>query len=147
METKAEPLVTEQTFHAPVEEVWKAITDKDQMRRWFFETMEDFEPEPGFETQFNVRAEGNDYLHLWKVTEVIPGRRIVYNWKYGGIPGDSFVTWELSDTTDGTKLKHTHEGTETFPQDNPVFGRDIGQAAWRYFICERLKEFLEQQDA
>ena len=57
MDMNADPIVVEQTFNAPMAVVWKAITDKDQMRRWFFKTMTDFEPEIGFETQFNVRSE------------------------------------------------------------------------------------------
>ena len=72
MDMNAEPIVVEQTFNAPVKAVWKAITDKDQMRQWFFETMIDFDPESGFETQFNVRCEDRDYSHLWKVTDVVP---------------------------------------------------------------------------
>lgn len=51
-----------------------------------------------------------DYLHLWRVKEVVPQKRIVYEWRYGGVPGNSTVTWELSETPEGTKLKLTHEG-------------------------------------
>ena len=57
MAKKAEPIVVEQAFHAPVEVVWNAITDKIQMRQWFFETINDFDPVPGSETQFNVRVQ------------------------------------------------------------------------------------------
>ena len=147
MGKNAEPIVVEQAFHAPVDVVWNAITDKIQMRQWFFETINDFDPVPGSETQFNVRVQDQDYTHLWKVTEVIPKRRIAYSWRYGGYPGDSFVVWDLSETTNGTKLKFTHKGHETFPQDNPVFSRESGQAGWHYFICERLKAFVEQQNS
>ncbi len=147
MDMNAEPIVVEQTFNAPVKAVWKAITDKDQMRQWFFETMIDFDPESGFETQFNVRCEDRDYSHLWKVTDVVPEKRIAYDWRYGGYPGNSTVLWELSETPNGTKLKLTHEGHETFPQDDPVFSRDSGQSGWDWFICESLKAFLERQSA
>ena len=75
--------------------------------------------------------------------EVIPESRIVYEWRYGGYPGNSTVTWELSETADGTTLKFTHSGVETFPQDNPVFKRETGVAGWRYLIEESLKAFLE----
>ena len=141
------PVVVEQTFNAPMEVVWKAITDKDQMRQWFFETMTDFEPELGFETQFNVRCEDRDYPHLWKVTDVAPGRRIAYDWRYGGYPGVSKVVWEVSEKPNGTKLKLTHQGHETFPQDDPVFSRESGQAGWEYFLHESLKAFLERQSS
>lgn len=143
MGTRAEPIVVEQTYSAPVSVVWRAITGRDQMRQWFFEPMIDFRPEVGFESQFSVQYEGQDYLHQWKVTDVVPGRKIAYDWRYGGFPGDSSVTWELSETVNGTKLRLTHQGHETFPQDNPAFRRESCQAGWDYFVRERLTAFLE----
>ena len=110
MDMKADPIVVEQTFNTPIAVVWKAITNMDQMRQWFFETMIDFEPEVGFRTRFNVRVEDRDYLHQWKVTDVVSERSIVYDWRYGGFSGNSSVTWELSETPNGTKLKLTHTG-------------------------------------
>ena len=133
MNANAEPIVVEQVYEAPVHVVWKAITDKDQMHQWFFEPMVDFRPEAGFETQFSVGFEGQDYIHQWRVTEVIPERRIAYDWRYGGFAGSSSVIWELSETPSGTKLKLTHEGHETFPQENPAFTRESCQAGWDYF--------------
>jgi len=55
--------------------VWKAITDKDQMKQWYFDTIDDFKPEVGFQTQFKVRNGNKDYLHIWKVTEVETGKK------------------------------------------------------------------------
>ena len=140
------PIVVEQTYDAPIEVVWKAITDKDQMRQWFFKPMTEFEPEIGFETQFDVRCEGKDYLHLWKVTDVVPQKRISYQWRYGGYPGDSSVTWELSEGRDGTKLLLTHAGHETI-QGDPIFSRESGVAGWSYFLHDSLKAFLEERDS
>lgn len=34
----------ERTYHAPVEKVWKAITDKNEINQWYFE-LEEFSPE------------------------------------------------------------------------------------------------------
>jgi uncharacterized protein YndB with AHSA1/START domain len=144
MSATAGPIVVEQSYGAPVPVVWSAITDKDQMRQWFFEPMIDFRPEIGFETQFNVRLEDQDYLHQWRVTYVDPGRTLAYDWRYGGFPGSSSVVWELSETPGGTRLKFTHEGYETFPQDNPSFTRESCQAGWDYFLGVRLKAFLER---
>ena len=141
------PVVAEQIFNVPVEVVWKAITDTDQMRQWFFEPMTQFKAEPGFETQFVVHCEGTDYLHVWKVTEVVPLKRISYSWRYGGFPGHSTVVWVLSETPHGTRLVLTHEGGESFPQDNPVFSREAGQRGWDYFLCESLKNFLARSCA
>jgi uncharacterized protein YndB with AHSA1/START domain len=145
MSNDTDPIVVEQIYPTSIAAVWKAITDKDQMRQWFFEPMTEFQPEPGFETEFNVHHEGRDYLHQWRITDVVPEEKIVYNWKYGGYPGDSTVVWELSETPDGTKLVLTHQTHEPFSQDDPVFSRESGVAGWNYFIRESLKAFLERQ--
>ena len=140
---RAEPIIVEETYAAPVEAVWQAITDKNQMRRWYFETINDFEPEVGFETKFDVECEGQVFPHHWKVFEAVPEKKIAYHWRFGGYEGTSIVTWELSKSPEGTHLKLTHEGCETFPQDNPVFSRESGVAGWRYFLRESLKQFLD----
>ena len=46
------PIVIQQAYNASIAVVWKAITDRGQMRQWFFEQITDFEPVIGFETQF-----------------------------------------------------------------------------------------------
>ncbi len=136
------PIVVQHTYDAPLAVVWDAITNKDQMRQWFFETMTDFQPRVGFETKFDVECEGQIFPHLWKITEVVPETRIVYDWRYGGYPGESAVTWEPSETPEGTKLTLTHSRQETFPQDNPIFSRENGEAGWGYLLHESLKDFL-----
>ena len=139
------PIVVEQDFEAPISVVWKAITDQQQMPSWFFDTIEEFRPEIGFEARFNVHAEGRDFLHVWRVREVVPEQKLVYGWRYEGIPGDSTVRWELTETPTGSKLVFTHENHEPFPQDDPVFTREAGEEAWDYFIRNTLKAFVEEQ--
>ena len=137
------PVIIERSFNAPVETVWKAITDVDSMKQWYFATLDSFKPEVGFETQFNVRHDEKDYLHIWKVTEVVPGKKITYNWKLGGRPGDSFVTFELFVEGNKTKLKLTHKGLETFaPESNPDLARGNFVQGWTHF-SSALKQFVE----
>src|SRR5438094_3315766 len=88
-------IVIERSFNAPVARVWKALTDVDQMRVWYFD-LKEFKPQVGFEFEFIVEHEGAKYHHLCRVTEVIPEKRIAYTWRYKGEPGDSLVTFELS---------------------------------------------------
>ncbi|MEP3478599.1 MAG: SRPBCC family protein [Fuerstiella sp.] len=137
-----EPHLLKQTFETPLARVWKAITDPEQMRQWFFDAIEGFEPKAGFETKFNVECEGRNFFHLWKVTEVVPEKRIVYRWRYHGYPGDSTVSWELSETVAGTKLLFTQVFHEPYPQDDPMFSREAGRKGWEYFIDGSLPEFL-----
>ncbi len=139
------PVVVEQSFGASVETVWNAITDVDQMRRWYFENIPAFKPEIGFETQFTVQSQGRDFPHLWKVTEVVPLQKIEYNWKYDGYPGDSFVVFELFEQNDLTKLRLTTRVVESFPEDIPEFKRESCMDGWTYLINQSLRDFLAQR--
>ncbi|MDP4240053.1 MAG: SRPBCC domain-containing protein [Bacteroidota bacterium] len=138
------PVIIEQTYKASVSQLWKALTDVTQMKKWYFETLNTFQPEIGFETEFLVNTNDKNYLHKWKVTEVIPEKKITCRWKFGGYPGESFVTFEISTEKNLTKLRLTDVGIESFPQDNPDFSRESCIEGWNYFICKQLKEFLDR---
>ncbi len=139
----AEAVVIERTFNAPIARVWKALTDVEEMRQWYFD-LKEFTPEVGFEFEFVVEHEGMKYHHLCKVTEVIPQKKIAYTWRYKGEPGDSLVTFELSADGNKTKLRLTHEGLETFPK-TPAYARKNFEAGWTGIGTE-LEQFLEGQD-
>ncbi|WP_114749718.1 SRPBCC family protein [Pleomorphovibrio marinus] len=142
MKDKDKPVVIEQTFEVSIDRLWKALTELKQMRLWFFENIEAFEPNVGFETRFIVENESRVFPHLWRITEVEPGKRITYNWKYEGYAGNSFVTFELSGGDDCSKLTLTHQITESFPQDIPEFRRESCEEGWKWFIKQRLKDYL-----
>lgn len=140
----AEGVALERTFNAPVGRVWKALTDVEEMRQWYFE-LEEFRPEVGFEFEFIVEHEGRKYHHLCRVTEVVPERKIAYTWRYKGEPGNSLVTFELVPEGNQTKLQLTHDGLETFP-DTPSFARKNFEAGWTSITAE-LEQFLERSAA
>jgi len=137
-----EPIIVEQSFSVQPDEVWQAVTDPSLMRQWYFEQIEDFRPEVGFETQFDIEVNGRIFRHQWKVTEVFPGESITYTWRYEGFPGLGATEWKLSKTAAGTKLVLISTGIESFSQDIPEFTRKSGQAGWEYFIQQRLPSFL-----
>jgi len=137
------PVIVEQRFRTSVEELWKAITELDQMTQWFFENIPSFRPEVGFQTKFNVKTPERDFMHLWKLTEVEPLKKITYHWTYPDYPGDGYVTFELSEESDQTLLRLTAKGMETFPQDIPEFSRESCIGGWEYFINQRLKDYLD----
>jgi uncharacterized protein YndB with AHSA1/START domain len=138
-----EALVLERTFDAPVIAVWKALTNVDEMCRWYFD-LKEFRPEPGFEFQFVVEHEGHMYNHRCKITEVIPQKKIAYTWRYEGHAGDSLVTFELFAEGARTKLKLTHEGLKTFPS-LPSFARKNFEGGWTH-LSASLKDFVENAD-
>lgn len=138
-----EPYVIERIYNAPAEKVWQAITDKNQMKQWYFD-LEEFRPEVGFEFRFNADCDGQDYLHLCRVTEVIPGKKIAYTWRYPDYEGNSEVTWELFPEGEKTRLRLTHTGLESFPQNDPNFTKESFSGGWTHFIGTALPGFLEK---
>jgi len=137
----AEAVVIERTFNAPPERIWKAITEVEQMKHWYFD-LKEFKPEMGFEFQFSVEHEGFTYAHHCKIKEVILGKKLVYSWRYEGYEGDSQVTFELFAEGNQTRLKLTHEGLESFPKI-PAFARTNFRQGWTQIIGSSLKEYVE----
>jgi uncharacterized protein YndB with AHSA1/START domain len=141
---KNEPFVIERTLNAPVQKVWEAITDKQKMKQWYFD-LSDFKPEIGFEFSFPGKGnEDQQYMHLCKITKVEPAKLLQYSWRYRDYAGKSLVTFELFPEGDATRLKLTHQGLETFPQDTKDFAKESFVAGWTYLIGKSIKEFVEQ---
>lgn len=141
---KPQPFVIERTYKAPVALVWKAISDKDEMKKWYFD-LDAFKPEPGFEFQFAGKGQqGEEYIHVCKVTEAIEQKKLSYSWTYKGYEGYSEVSFELfAEGPDTTHVKLTHTGLETFPANNPDFAKESFAAGWTELIGTLLKNFLE----
>jgi len=138
-------VVIQRTYNAPIERVWKAITDIDQMKQWYMPGLSDFRPEVGFETSFTAGKKDELWLHVWKITEVVPNKRISYEWRYPGFPGNSLVTFELQAAGDGTQITLTHTGLETFEGDkNPSLAPHNFNTGWTSLIGTQLKEFVEK---
>lgn len=140
---KTEPVTKEVIINAPVSRVWKAVTDKNEMKNWYFD-LKEFNPEVGFEFRFYGGPPERQYLHICEITEVIPEKKLTYSWRYDGFPGKSFVTFELFDEGENTRLKLTHSGLETFPSDNPDFAKESFAEGWNQIIGTNIKEYLEK---
>ena len=140
----SKPIVVEQSFPVTPETVWRAITKPNLMRLWYFEQIEDFRPEVGFETQFDIEVNGRIFRHRWKVTEVVPGSSITYDWRYEGFPGVGATKWNLSKSGEGARLVLISTGIESFSQDIPEFTRERAEAGWEYFIQQKLDECLNR---
>ncbi len=137
-------LLIEQEFNAPTEIVWRAITEKEFMKKWYFD-ISDFKLEVGYKFHFEGGQKGKRYVHVCEVLEVIPLKKLRYSWKYKGYTGLSSITFELYTVDEKTRVKLIHQGIETFT--NPDFIRENFVIGWKYLIQESLKEFLENGKA
>lgn len=139
---KNEPIVIERLFQAPVSKVWKALTDKHEMKKWYFD-LADFEPRTGFTFSFKGGPDPEtQYLHLCEITEAIHEQKLSYSWRYEGYAGNSMVTFELFEQGDSTLLKLTHSGIETFPTENADFAIQNFVEGWNQIIHTSLNDYL-----
>ena|SRR5690606_34323198 len=136
-----EPFVIEQVYDVPPEKVWNAITSKDEMKQWYFD-IERFEPEVGFNFSFTgTGTDGTVYVHHCRITHVEKFRRLRYSWAYENRPGMSYVTFELFPEGEGTRLRLTHEGLETF-QGGGDFSKESFAAGWTEITGKLLRGYL-----
>jgi uncharacterized protein YndB with AHSA1/START domain len=127
---------------AKIGDVWKAITEKECMKLWYFE-LTDFKPEVGFTFEFMGKTDdGVEYNHLCEITELEFEKKLTYSWQYEGYEGLSFVTFLLISNGNKTILHFNHKGLKSFPANNPHFAVHNFEEGWNYFINESLPDFL-----
>jgi len=139
------PIIEEEVLKASIQQVWNALTRHEEMVQWYFDNIPAFQAEVGFTTQFVIENEGRTFTHLWEVTEVVPLRRISYNWKYTEYDGDSFITFELIQLQEGVMVRAIMTVLADYPDDIPEFDPESGRQGWHYFLGLRLKEYLETE--
>jgi len=116
-ETRTELRIT-RTLAVPREKVFRAWTDPEALKRWFF-------PKDGFETNvpsFDLAVggryriemkspEGKVHIVTGAYREVRPPERLVFTWKWENAPeeGESLVTVELYDRGGRTDLVLRHD--------------------------------------
>jgi uncharacterized protein YndB with AHSA1/START domain len=119
MTAVAEKLVVTRRFKAPVERVYAAWTDAEQMKRWFAPgdmTVPVAEADVREGGRYRVQMSEGDGDCEFHTTggvyrEVQPNRRLVFTWQWEGSDLETLVTVEFrSLSTNETELTLTHEG-------------------------------------
>ena len=137
-------VVIKQRVNAPVDKVWKAITDRSLMKDWYFD-IADFSTDLNSEFSFYGSEEKNKHQHHGEILEVIPNEKLKYTWSYPQITKDkTIVKWNLQDEGDKTLVILTHKGLENFEHLGENFSKDSFDKAWTEIVSIKLKNFIEQ---
>ncbi|MDX1670832.1 MAG: SRPBCC domain-containing protein [Balneolaceae bacterium] len=103
------------TIQTGSEEIWKALTEKNLLERWFnpggegWSTEADFKPEEGNSYRITmISPEGERYLHEGEFREVIPRKKLVFTWNSDAVK-DTIVTILIDEVGDETEVKLIHE--------------------------------------
>lgn len=145
VDTLENSIQVENVFNTTVSNAWKALTDINEMRKWYF-NLDEFLPQMGFEFKFLAGNDEKKYMHLCKVVEAAENKTISYSWRYEGYEGSTIVRFELIDLGDKTKITLKHTGVETLPKSNPDFARENFIGGWNYFIMEALKKYFDSRE-
>lgn len=131
-------------INAPAGKVWNALTDKNEMKSWYFD-IQDFVLETGKEFNFYEPGEAKKYHHQCKILEIIPNQKLKHTWAYPELSeAVTTVTWEMQEEDTGTLLTLTHENTDGFDGLGENFSKESFTEGWNGIIGQSLKEYLEK---
>lgn len=136
-----QPIIKEITVNAPISKVWKAITEKDQLAKWFH-TSNDYIFEEGRTFHMDAMHEGKNYLHTLTITKIEPEKKLGLDWFIDGDCGITHVLYELKAEGDKTLVKVTHSGFDKYgtEAENNREGYNVG---WDHVLNTLLKEYVE----
>src|SRR5262245_26747485 len=131
--TEARSVVVERDIPFPPEKIWRALTQPHLIEEWLMKN--DFKPVVG--QDFNLRAD-------WgavdcRVLAVEPNKTLSYTWAAYGL--DSVVTWTLTPTSKGTRLRMEQSGFR--PDQRQAYGG--AKAGWPQFFAS-LEQVLARMD-
>ncbi|WP_027380748.1 SRPBCC family protein [Chryseobacterium daeguense] len=137
------PIIIEYKVNAPTEKVWKALTDKNEMKSWYFD-IADFDLWVGKMFNFYEPGEEKKFHHVAEILEIIPNQKLKHTWSYPKFSDlKSTVTWELQPEEDQTIIKLTHDDIDNFKDLGDSFSRDSFTEGWNGIIGQSLKPYLE----
>ncbi|NHB68629.1 SRPBCC family protein [Perlabentimonas gracilis] len=121
--------------------VWQALTDKSQMKEWYFD-IADFELRAGAIFNFYEPGGENLFHHRCQIIEIIPKTKLAHTWSHPShSKGVSTVTWLLSEVNGITEVTLKHEGIENFADAGPEFAPENYQMGWEG-LMSALKNYI-----
>lgn len=154
LEITAEPgtqeIVMTRVFDAPLERVFNAYSDPDQIKKWYggklFETIIDkYIPRTGGEWRIIQKDANGEYAFHGSIHELAPNERIIQTFEYEGLPEPGHVALETAKFTneDGkTRVTVTSVFQSVADRDGMIAsGMETGAtAAW-----DALAEIVESE--
>jgi uncharacterized protein YndB with AHSA1/START domain len=134
-------------IEAPVELVWRMITEPDQVVRWFADGI-DLEATPGYQGSMTFRPESGGVVEVPITVESVEApHRFTYRWNHPdgtvATPANSMlVEFTLTPEDGGTRLRVVETGHDGqgWPQDQQDAYADDHNDGWSHHLgrLERL---------
>ncbi|MEC3875287.1 SRPBCC family protein [Chryseobacterium salviniae] len=137
------PIIIEQKVNAPAEKVWGALTNRNEMKIWYFD-IPDFIPEVGAVFNFYEPGDERKYHHQAEILEIIPEKKLRHTWFYPEFSDQkTTVTWELEPQAESTLIRLIHENINGFNDLGENFSEKAFNEGWTQIIEQSLKRYLE----
>jgi uncharacterized protein YndB with AHSA1/START domain len=136
--TETRSVVVEREIPFPPEKVWRALTQPHLIEEWLMKN--DFMPVVNH--RFNLRKDPQPDLSIvidCQVLVVEPNTTLSYTWAAFGL--ESVVTWTLTPTRTGTRLRMEQSGFR--PDQQPAYQGAKG--GWQRFFAA-LEQVLRRTD-
>jgi uncharacterized protein YndB with AHSA1/START domain len=114
---------------APPERVFTALTDADELPRWFSSSAES-DPRTGgdYVLRFEFDDESKNHTYAGQFEDITPTERVRYPWN--GRFGDTTVEFLLRPADGGTELTLIHSGWTEAAEET----RQMHQQGWGFFL-------------
>lgn len=145
----------EQSIHidAPVEIVWRMVSEPDQVVRWFADEI-DLQATPGYRGSMTFHPESGGAVHVpISIETVEPPRRFTYRWNH---PADAAATsansmlveFTLTPEDDGTRLRVVETGHDGlgWPQEQQDAYVDDHNDGWTTHFS-RIEQLFTRRSA
>lgn len=142
-----ESIKIDRVFNASTALLWKALTDNEKLKQWYFDFEGNFRAEVGhvFEWTANDEDECNEWLHRGEVLEVVENKKLVHSWSFPGYAGEAVLTWELVEQgAEKTLLKMSFDFLEPFDPNEEALHRRNFVAGWNELINTNLANYINQ---
>jgi uncharacterized protein YndB with AHSA1/START domain len=116
--------------------VFRALTDADELTRWFASAAES-DPRTGgqYVLRFEFDDESKNHTYAGQYEEVAPSERVRYPWN--GRFGDTTVQFVLRPADGGTELTLMHSGWTDAAEES----RQMHEQGWGFFL-DNLQRYL-----
>jgi uncharacterized protein YndB with AHSA1/START domain len=131
--TETRSVVVERELPYPPEKIWRALTQPHLIEEWLMKN--DFKPVVDHRFRLSADWGGVDC----QVAAVEPNRTLAYRWDAMGL--ESIVTWTLTPTAAGTKLRMEQVGFR--PDQEQAYRGATG--GWQRFFAA-LEQVLARAD-
>ena len=134
-------ITKEHEFNQPIDKVWSAISNGDEISKWFIKA--DFKAEKGYGYTFTASEDKGCLTITGEVKEASP-YTLIYTWIVANTQVETTVSWILEKTATGTKLSLAHSGISNYPGDSAVQMFESFSGGWADCVSQ-LEKYVNQE--